>query len=221
MTVDFSSKRPRAVISSRRFNSRRFVLFCIVASYFAFASSAEAQRRPSTPPPRWDDSTGESNVYPVGDAVDVYRAVLDLLYVDGHDRAPYIVMIDTAMRFAGGPCTAPTCTNKWTPKSEIDSATLVAYSRQSPKRPRIVKFKYRIPIHLVSTSEFERMTNDGYAILAGTPPDKLGGPNVFWAGFTKKYPKAWGYSVFSKVSFNPSHTQALMSVYQNCGGESR
>jgi hypothetical protein len=218
MTVDFSPKRPLVTFSTRRFNSRRLALFVAVASSLAFASGAEAQGRPSNPPSRWDDSTGESDVYPVGDAVDVYRSVLDLLYIDGRDRPPYIILVDTASRLAWTPCTDPKCLNRWIPKSDIDSATLRAYSRQSPKRPRIIKFRYSIPIHLVSTGEFERMTNDGYAILAGTPPDKIGGPSVFWAGFLKKYPKAWGYSMFGKVAFNPPRTQAMMSVYQNCGG---
>jgi hypothetical protein len=218
MTVDISSKRPRAVAFPLRFNSRRFVLLIAVACYSAFASSAEAQARASNTPSRWDDSTGESNVYPIGDAVDVYRSVLDLLYIDGRERPPYIILVDTAQRFAWTPCTDPKCANRWIPKSDIDSATLRAYSRQSPKRPRMIGFRYSIPIHLVSTGEFERMMNDGYAVLAGMPPDKVGGPQVFWAGFLKKYPKAWGYSVFGKVAFNPPHTQAMMSVYQNCGG---
>jgi hypothetical protein len=218
MTVDPSLTWPRVVIFPRRFNIRTLNLFLAVACCTAFATSAEAQGRPSSTLSRWDDSTGESNVYPVGDAVDVYRSVLDLLYVDGRDRPPYVVLLDTAQRIAWTPCTDPKCPTRWTPKSELDTATLRAYARQSPKRPRIVKFRYSIPVHLVSTGDFERMTNDGYAVLAGMPPDKVGGPMVFWAGFLKKYPKAWGYSVFSKVAFDPRHTQALMSVYQNCGG---
>ena len=215
MTVELPSKRPRVVSPfSRAHRGGLFLaLFCVLS--IAFASHAGAQQNG---PPRWDDSTGESDVYPVGDAVDVYRAVLDLLYIDGRERPPYIILVDTAARTAWTPCVEVTCANRWKPKSDIDSATLGAYARQSLKRPRMVKFRYSIPIHLVSTGEFERMMNDGYAVLAGTPPDKLGGPVVFWAGFLKKFPKAWGYSVFSKVAFNPSHSQALMSVYQNCGG---
>ena len=193
-----------------------FALLCVLS--IAFNANAGAQQTSRNAPPRWDDSTGESDVYPIGDAVDVYRAVLDLLYIDGNQRAPYIVMIDSAQRMAWTPCIDPKCETRWTPKSDLDTATLGAYARQSLKRPRIVRFKYKIPIHPVSVSDFERFTNDGYAVLAGTPPEKLGGPVVFWAGFTKKFPKAWGYSVFSKVAFNPPHTQAMMSVYQNCGG---
>jgi len=218
MTVDISSTRPRPVRSSPPTHSRGVVFLFLCAFSLAFVTSAEAQQPSRNAQSRWDDSTGESDVYPVGDAVDVYRSVLDLLYVDGRERPPYIILVDTAMRFAWTPCTDPKCANRWTPKSEIDSATLRAYARQSPKRPRMIKFRYSIPVHLVSTGDFERMTNDGYAILAGMPPDKVGGPMVFWAGFLKKYPKAWGYSVFGKVAFNPPHTQAMMSVYQNCGG---
>src|SRR2546423_1399154 len=214
MTVELSPKRPRAVSFSSRFGrSRAFIL--AVAS-LAIASPAVAQQPPARTRPMWADSTGESDVYPTGDAVDVYRTVLDLLYVDGHDHPPYVILNDSAVRMAWGQCTNSTCTNGLH-RSDIDSATLAAYAHPSLKRPRIVKFRYRVPVALVSTSEFERMMNDGYAVLSGAPADKLGGPEVFWAGFLHKYPKAWGYAVFSKVAFNPAHTQALMSVYQNCG----
>ena len=209
MTVDFSSKRPLAVRPPED-SRRRLLLVLTVALCSAFASGAGAQGRPSSAPSRWDDTTGESNVYPIGDAVDVYRSVLDLLYIDGRERPPYIILVDTAQRFAWTPCTDPKCANRWIPKSEIDSATLRAYSRQSPKRPRMVKFKYSIPIHLVSTGEFERMMNDGYAILAGMPPDKVGGPMVF-GRLLKSFRKPGDTGV--QQSRGQSATpQAMMSV---------
>ena len=167
--------------------------------------------------PLFDDTTGESNIYPVGDAVGVYRAILDLLYVDGRAHPPLIVIWDSAARQAGGPCIRP-CKAGWLHKSAIDTATIIGYTRLSPKRPRIIDFGYRIPIVGVSQSISERITQDGYGYLADQPPEKVGPLEAFWAGFSRKYPKAWGRVMLSKVGFNPKHTEALIAVFQQCGG---
>jgi hypothetical protein len=221
MTVTISSRRPRATRSSSRFPGRRCALLFLLVLCFAFSTRASAQQNSRNAAPPWADSTGESDVYPVGDGVGVYRAVLDLLYSDGRDHPGYIILVDTARRSAGGPCAWNPCTDKWPHKSEIDSSTIVAYARPSRKTPRIIDFGYKIPIKRVSTGEFERIMNDGYAELAAVPPEKLGGPSVFWAGFRHKYPKAWGYVMLSKVAFDTHHTEALIGVYQNCGESCR
>ena len=175
---------------------------------------------PNSGAPPWADSIGESDVYPTGDAVGVYRAVLDLLYVDGKERPPYIVLWDTAMRQSGGPCPFA-CKQAWLHKSKIDTATVLAYARPSRKRPRIIDFGYGIPFMRVSQDVFERISNDGYGYLADRPPDKVGPIEAFWAGFRQKYPRAWGYAMLSKVGFNPRHTEALIGVFQVCGENCR
>jgi hypothetical protein len=220
MTVVISSKRSRVARSSSRFYGRKSAFLLLLALCLAFTTSVKGQQSRGAGPP-WADSTGESDVYPVGDAVGVYRAVLDLLYVDGRDHPGYIILTDTARRLAGGPCAWNPCTDKWSHRSDIDSSTIIAYARPSRKTPRIIDFRYRIPIKRVSTSEFERIMNDGYAVLAAVPSEKLGGPSVFWAGFRHKYPKAWGYVMLSKVAFDTRHTEALIGVYQNCGESCR
>ena len=214
MTVDISSKRPKAVIVSCR-RRKRAALLLVVASA-AIAANSGAQSNPSSVKSPYADTTGESNVYPVGDAVGVYRAILDLLYVDGRERPPVVILYDLAGRQSGGPCIRP-CKAGWLHKSKMDTATIIGYTRLSPKRPRIIDFGYRIPIVGVSNAEFERIGQDGYGYLADLPPNKVGPLEAFWAGFARKYPKAWGYTMLSKVGFNPKHTQALIAVYQQCG----
>jgi hypothetical protein len=189
--------------------------FLLTISLLASGQSASAQRASDIPPHA--DTTGESDVYPVGDAVGVYHAILDLLYVDGKERPGVIVLWDTAQRQSGGPCSWR-CVEPWPHKSEIDTATILAYTQQSWKRPRIVKFGYRkIPIVLVSDGDMERITQEGYGYLAHQPADKVGQAEAHWEGFRRKYPTAWGRVMLGKVGFNPKHTEALIGVYQSCG----
>lgn len=192
------------------------LLRLLVVASIAIASTAGAQRAPFDVPPH-ADTTGESDVYPVGDAVGVYHAILDMLYVDGKEKAGVIVLWDTAQRQAGGPCSWK-CVKPWPHQSKIDTATILAYTQQSWKRPRIADFGYRkIPIVLVSNDAMERITQDGYAHLANSPPDKVGQAEAHWEGFRRKYPKAWGRVMLGKVGFNPGHTEALIGVYHGCG----
>ncbi len=219
MTVDVAPKRPR-VVNFPSHVSRCVLLLMLGAASATIASRAGAQRKPNPAAPPWADSIGESEVYPTGDAVGVYRAVLDLLYVDGNERPSYILLLDTARRQSGGPCPFA-CKQEWLHKSKIDTATILAYARPSRKSPRIIDFRYKIPIVHTSQDAFERITNDGYGYLADRPPDKVGALEAFWAGFRRKYPRAWGYVMLGKVGFNPQHTEALIGVYQVCGENCR
>jgi len=215
MTVDIFSKRPWAVPPLPSFQLGRLALvsLLLVASPPFLGSIAEAQRQPSSERPMPADTTGESNVYPIGDAVGVYRAVMDLLYVDGKERPSVIVLWDTAQsHWQSG---------QWSHKSTIDTATILAFRQRSYKRPRIIDFGYRIPIVRISQNGFEKIRNDGYAYLADRPPEKVGPIESFWAGFRGKYPKAWGYAMISKVGFNPQHSEALVTVFQMCGEQCR
>jgi hypothetical protein len=217
MTVDLFAARPPALTVVALFRRRLLVALSILASS-SLAPNASAQSA-SEIRAFLSDTVGESDVYPVGDAVDVYRAVLDLLYVDDKDHPRTIVLLDSASSLGTGPCPFSACKTGWAHKSKMDTTVIRAFARQSGKRPRIIDFGYRIPIKRVSQATFEQVAQDGSAQLVGAKPDEMGMPYTFWAGFRHMYPGAWGYVVLSKVSFNPAHTEALIKVFQRCGEE--
>jgi hypothetical protein len=170
-----------------------------------------------------DDSTGESPIYPTGDAIPVYRAVLDLLYLDGNKRPPVIIMLDTAEGHAGGPCPIAKCIDTWKHKSEMDTATVLAYARLSRKRPGIRPFGYPIPIVFISLDDVQRMDADGRELIALQPatndlPKRTWG---FWAELQRKYPGAWGAVILTKVGFNNQHTEALVQAHEWCSDDCR
>ena len=197
------------------------ILPVLCAASSAIALVAEAQIR--TPDPRgrppWADTASESGIYPVGDAVGVYTAVLDLFFVEGDESPRIIVMHDTAeTRHSGGPCPYG-CEQPWPHKSKIDTATILAFARLSPKRPRIVPFGYPIPITLSSWEQDNRLRTD---VLARR--EREGRNNgleefEFASEFAKRYPGAWGKLALTKVGFNRSHTEALVQASFNCGGQ--
>ena len=196
---------------------KRFVLLTVCA--FALGSRVEAQARPDPrgAPPPWIDTIGESGVYPIGDAVGVYRAALDLIYKDGDKRPPVIVLHDTAEGRSGdGPCPVA-CEYVWRHKSKIDTATILSFARFSPKRPRIQNFGYDIPIVLLSYSDMERMRRDGRSYISTLrEPWNLAGMEL-WVAISRKHPGAWGFATLTKVGFNKSHTEALVQISHSCG----
>lgn len=190
------------------------------AASFAIALQASAQRTASARVPYWADTVGESPIYPVGEAIPVYRAVLDLLYRDGDRRPPVIVLWDTAERRSSpGPCPIAKCPGpQWTHKSKMDTTTVLALARLSPKRPRIGDFGYPIPIALISQDDIHRMMADGNEILAARP--RQGNESMmagFYAELARKYPGAWGVTILSKVGFSRRRDEALIWVHQWCG----
>jgi hypothetical protein len=190
------------------------------------ASEAHGQVSPvpvKTPP--WADTANESPIYPVGDAAPVYRAVLDLIYLDGSKRPPVIVLLDSAEGgHMGGPCPIAKCVGyTWTHKSKMDTSTLLTYARLTRNRPGLVQFGYPIPIVFISYDDVRRMDADGRELLASHPmpvdlPKREWG---FWAELQRKYPGAWGGTILSKVGFNTRHTEALVQAHQWCSDDCR
>jgi hypothetical protein len=206
--------------------ARLLPLALLFAASVLIAREAHGQRSPvppKNPPPA--DTTNESPIYPVGDAAPVYRAVLDLIYLDGSARPPVIIMVDSAEGgHMGGPCPFAKCVgNAWTHKSKIDTSTLLAYTRLTRKRPGLVQFGYPIPIVFISYDDVRRMDADGRELLASHPmpvdlPKREWG---LWAELQRKYPGAWGGTILSKVGFNKQHTEALVQAHQWCSDDCR
>jgi hypothetical protein len=186
----------------------------------AQSQAAAAAGKPSV----FEDSTGESPIYPVGDAIPVYRAVLDLLYLDGKSRPSMIVMHDSSAWKTGGPCPVAKCASAaWTHKSKMDTTTVMSFARLSLKRPAIRPFGYPIPIVFLSPDDFHRMDADGAELIASLPkpPDLPKRTWGAWAELQRKYPGAWGVTTLSKVGFNKEHTEALVQAHQLCSDDCR
>jgi len=210
VTVDDLLNRPCSV---SLFLLLSFLCFASLAT--PISARAQARNPPGVPP--WADTTGESGVYPIGDAVGVYRAVLDLLFIDGDESPSIIVLHDTAEgRHGGGPCPLG-CPERWTHKSKIDTATILAFARLSPKRPRIIPFEYRIPIAFMSWNEQQRMKEEGRAHLSAQNKANYLEGVEFLTEFRRKYPGAWGKLELTRVGFNAPHTEALVQASFFCG----
>jgi hypothetical protein len=192
-------------------------LLLLLAATATLAANLHAQTFDPRVRPPWVDTTGESGVYPNGDAVDVYRAALDLLYIDGNKRPSVIVLHDTVeIRGGDGPCPVA-CKQAWPHKSRIDTSAILAFARVSPKRPRVRQFDYSIPIVLWSYNDREQMRHDGIGYIAEhNLHENLPGVEQR-IGFALKYPGAWGLTELTKVGFNTQHTQALVQIRHWCG----
>jgi hypothetical protein len=196
-------------------------LLLLLASSVLIGPETQSQQ---TPVQFWNDTLNESPIYPVGDATPVYRAVLDLIYLDGSKRPPVIIMLDTAEGHMGGPCPFAKCLHDaWEHKSKIDTSTMLSYARLTRKRPRLVQFGYPIPIVFISQDDVHRMRADGQEFIAAhpTPPDLPKPTWGFFAELQRKYPGAWGATTLTKVGFNESHTEALVQLHQWCGDDCR
>ena len=213
--TDESSRWTAAPIVPK--SKRRLASVAVVILTFASAPGSSVGAQQSARSPEGVARGAEqSDEYPTGDAVAVYEAVLDLLYIDGKERPDVILLSDTARRQSGGPC-ARKCRQVWPHKSKMDTATIQEYAWPSLGTPRITRFAYRIPIELVNTHDFERISHDGRGYLANAPQDRLGPAEVFWTGFKRKYPGAWGHLMLGTVAFDAKHTEALIGVRQACG----
>jgi hypothetical protein len=156
--------------------------------------------------------------YPFGDAVDVYRAALDMLYVDGEERPSIIVMPDS-LEILPGCYLVARCSGAWPGKSVVDTSTYHAFMSGPRVQPRIRNFGYRIPIHLQSHREQADIWTAGQVYDSAHPPlpGKMAeGPN---GEFRRHYPGAWGGATFSLVGFNPKHTEAILQVRQWCDAQ--
>ncbi len=153
--------------------------------------------------------------YPFGDAVDVYRAALDLLYTDGEERASIIVMPDSVVPWLGRPC--PRCPRFQPHQARMDTSTIEAFATMPPVQPRLRQFGYTVPIVFFSQQKFAEMGSAGRA-YDSTHSRRPTEPQEGFAGeFRRRYPGAWGWAAFSMVGFNKAHTEALLEMRAFCG----
>lgn len=194
--------------------SARFRNLLALASAVALGCHPMSDYRALTPGPRGVVVTPVRD-YPFGDAVDVYRAALDLLYVDGEERPSIIVMHDSLRLLSGNLCRQ--CPSLWPGKSTMDTSTLNTFWTLPRVQPRIRNFGYNVPIHFLSYRESAEMWTAGQVYDSTHPRLPTEMPEGPDGEFRRRYPGAWGTSSFSLVGFNRAHTEALLEVRQICG----
>jgi hypothetical protein len=154
--------------------------------------------------------------YPFGDAVEVYRAALDLLYTDGGERPRIIAMYDSVFaRAVGAQC--PKCPRFGPHKARIDTSTIEGFATLPPVQPRLRNFGYKVPITFLSSQESAEMWRAGQAYDAAHPARPGEMPDGMDREFLRRYPGAWGSIAFSLVGFDRAHTEALLEIRQGCG----
>jgi hypothetical protein len=157
--------------------------------------------------------------YPFGDAVDVYRAALDLLYKSGSSRPDLIVLRDSAILRYGGPC--PSCPRFGPHKARIDTSTIEGFASIPAVKPHTRRFDYDVPIAFLTNADVDRMWSAGqvYDSIHSRYHSPRPGEtdNGYDREFLRHYPGAWGSVDLSVVGFNKPHTEALLEVRELCG----
>jgi len=158
--------------------------------------------------------------YPTGDTADVYRAVLDSLYVSKGGFPGQVVLYDVASP-RGVTCPKMPCPilPEGT-RSEPKMATINAFRIATLNRRHITpKFKYHIPLKLMGEKDQRELEIDGRKIAQrdSAALDRLPREMPFWLGFQARYPHAWGYAALSAVGMNPQKNEAILQVMHRCG----
>ncbi len=159
--------------------------------------------------------------YPTGDTADVYRAVLDSLYVSSDGFPGQIVLYDIAttrlVTCARMPCPIIPSNARSEPKMETLDAYRVATLTRRHISPR---FKSHLPLKLMGETEQREIEIDGRAIALrdSTALARHGMREMpFWRGFQARYPNAWGFALLSVVGMNPQKNEAMLQVTHRCG----
>jgi hypothetical protein len=164
-----------------------------------------------------DFLTGKRD-YPTGDTAEVYRAVLDTLYVTNEGKPSLVVLLDVADARVVG-CAKVSCPLVPAEHStRISDATLEAFRQATLTRRHISPgFRYRLPLKLLTEQDRKLTEEDGrYHSIARVEKSNVDHP--FWLGFAADYPGAWGYAVMTAVGMNPEKTEAVLQVRHHCGG---
>ena len=137
------------------------------------ALAPSATRAQSAGNRRATDAPIPSKNFPAtGDTVDVYRAALDLLYIDGSEKPKVIVVHRNAAPRTFGPC-GQQCRGRerWAHQSAMDTSTIEAFaSLPFVGRPNFRQFGYKIPLVFLTSKERYEMRNAGWAYDSAHPP---------------------------------------------------
>jgi hypothetical protein len=184
----------------------------------AMGAFAAAHLRPGLKP--GDFLTNKAD-YPSGDTADVYRAVLDTLYMSPDGFPGQVVLADMAttrlVTCARMPCPILPMGTRSEPKLETIDAYRVATLNRRHITP---KFTYHIPLKLLGEKEIRELEIDGrgIALRDSLAHARTGMREVpFWLAFQATYPHAWGFSVLSAVGMNPQKNEAILQVSHRCG----
>ena len=156
--------------------------------------------------------------YPTGDAENVYRAALDVLYGIGVG-SPGIVVLSELVAAQAIDCGLK-CLPFGKHGSKITLQTLADLTVQSdaPIRAR-PDLKYHIPIVLLPIEPEHALSPE--EATARSKKFRFQGSewweHPFWTEFVQKYPGAWGIARLSAVGFDPEHTEAAVQVAHRCG----
>lgn len=174
------------------------------------------------PGKRHGDFLTDKPDYPTGDTADVYRAVLDTLYVSSDGFPGQVVLYDVAttrvVTCTRMPCPIVPRGTRSEPKPETLNAFRVATLTRRHITPR---FKYHIPLNLLSEEGQRELEIDGRSIdardSAAIRHRRGWREHPFWLGFQAKYPHAWGFAMLSTVGMNPQKNEAILQVGHRCG----
>jgi hypothetical protein len=161
----------------------------------------------------------EPRTYPTGDAADVYRVVLDTLYMAPDGSPPIVVLYDLGMSRVMA-CETRSCSTFAPHRSRINPLSIRNYDSVTTTRTLLrLDFEYHLPLTVMTAQARAEMNLDGeLAIERAKAQHVQQTENPFWVGFRDRYPGAWGYAVLSQVGFDPKHSEVIVQVMHRCGG---
>jgi hypothetical protein len=169
-------------------------------------------------PPHYGVAPASEGKYPAGEAAAVYRAVLGELYLSTGESPPRVVLWDSAA-IRAEECMRRPCTRIPQYHSAISDETIRDFERASLlTAPMRADFGFGLPVELLSETNRYALDSIGRPISDSLQKvNRYSEAMPFWLGFRRRYPGAWGYTVFTRVGFDAKRRQALLQVRHQCG----
>ena len=188
-----------------------------LASVLSCHASSQSEQNPAPRPSPIAYPAGPGT-YPTGDAEDVYRAALDVLYGTGVGSPPVVVLSElvAAQAIDCRPGCLPFGKHGW--KIPLQTLGDLTAHSDAPIRAR-PDLKYHIPIVLLPIEPQRELSPE--EVTAKSKKFRFQGSewweHPFWTEFVQKYPGAWGLARLSAVGFDPQHVEAAVQVSHRCG----